>query len=228
MQDPVFVKQAFTDIADRYVVTNHVLSGGIDILWRRKVARQVAALKPKRVLDLATGSGDLAMEILKKYPDAHVTGGDFCEPMLDVARKRGLKDLVVADGMDLPFEDESYDVITIGFGLRNMSDWPLGIREMARVLKPGGTLIVLDFSLPKGALRKKAYRIYLHSIMPRIAGMMTGKGDAYSYLAGSIELFPSGAAMCDLLCENGFATASASELTFGIASIYTAVKPRTI
>jgi len=224
MQDPEFVKQAFTDIADRYVVTNHVLSGGIDILWRKKVAKQVAALKPERVLDLATGSGDLAMEILKKAPDTHVTGGDFCEPMLDVARRRGLKDLVVADGMDLPFEDESYDVITIGFGLRNMADWPLGIREMARVLKPGGTLMVLDFSLPKGSLRRKGYRVYLHSVMPRVAGIMTGKGEAYSYLAGSIEQFPSGEEMCDLLCANGFSRASSRELTFGIASIYTAVK----
>jgi demethylmenaquinone methyltransferase/2-methoxy-6-polyprenyl-1,4-benzoquinol methylase len=154
MQDPEFVKQAFTDIADRYVVTNHVLSGGIDILWRKGVAKQVAVLKPERVLDLATGSGDLAMEILKKVPDTHVTCGDFCEPMLAEAAKRGLKDLVVADGMDLPFEDASYDVVTIGFGLRNMADWPLGVREMARVLKPGGTLIVLEFALPKGALRR--------------------------------------------------------------------------
>ena len=224
MQDPEFVHKAFGDIAGRYVVTNHVLSLGIDVLWRRRVAREVAKLAPDEVLDLATGTGDLAMAIEKRCPDAVVTGADFCEPMLEVARKRGLENLVVADGMAMPFEDGAFDVVTVAFGLRNMADWAGAVREMARVIRPGGTLMVLDFSLPKGGLRRRFYRTYLHGVLPKIAGLITRKRDAYEYLAGSIEKFPSGEAMCEMLVENGFDEASAKELTGGVASLYTATR----
>jgi demethylmenaquinone methyltransferase/2-methoxy-6-polyprenyl-1,4-benzoquinol methylase len=226
MQDPEYVKGAFADIADRYVVTNHVLSLGIDILWRKRVARKVAAFLRDagggRVLDVATGSGDLALEIQKKSPGIEVVGTDFCEPMLEQARQRGLAKTVVADALDLPFEDGEFDALTVAFGLRNMADWGAGLREMGRVLRPGGMLVVLDFSLPQKGLRRKFYRTYLHKVLPRVAGAMTGKRDAYEYLAGTIESFPSGDAMCELIGQCGFSAPAVRTLSGGIASVYDA------
>jgi demethylmenaquinone methyltransferase/2-methoxy-6-polyprenyl-1,4-benzoquinol methylase len=226
MQDPVFVQDAFAKIARRYVLTNHVLSVGTDILWRRKVANLVRDLKPAKVLDLATGSGDLAAEIAKKCPEADITGADFSAPMLEVARKRNVPNLklVEADAMDLPFGPCSFDVVTVAFGLRNMASWPDAVWKMARVLRPGGTLVVLDFSLPSSVLLRRPYRFYLHRVMPRVAGWITGQRGAYSYLAGSVEQFPSGDHMCDLLKANGFTAAKAIPVSCGIASIYVAGK----
>jgi demethylmenaquinone methyltransferase / 2-methoxy-6-polyprenyl-1,4-benzoquinol methylase len=228
MQDPEFVHGAFAKIADRYVATNHVLSLGTDILWRRKVARMIRDLQPQpaTLLDLATGSGDLAMEIGKASPQLKMVGADFCAPMLEHARKREVPnlELMVADALDLPFADASFDIVTVSFGLRNMADWPKAVQSMARVVKPGGHLLVLDFSLPTLPVFRQLYRFYLHHIMPRIAGLMTGQGPAYKYLGGSIEKFPSGAAMEQLLTTNGFQSAQTTPLNLGIASIYLAKK----
>lgn len=221
MQDPKYVKEAFSRIADRYVVTNHVLSVGTDILWRKKVGRIVADWEPETVLDVASGTGDLALEIQKKCPDAKVTGSDFCEEMLAYAADSGVRETVVADAMNMPFDDNSYDVLTVAFGLRNMASWPDALKEMRRVLKPGGHLLVLDFSLPTGILRGP-YRFYLNKVLPKIAGLMTGEGDAYEYLAGTIEQFPSGQEMTGLIESCGFTDAESTPLTFGVASIYTA------
>ncbi len=224
MQDPTYVKEAFGQIAGRYVVTNHVLSLGIDVLWRKRVARTVQGRNPERVLDVATGSGDLAAEIARACPGATVVGADFCAPMLAEARKRGLGNLVVADGMCLPFKDSEFDVVTVGFGLRNMEDWAKGVREMARVLRPGGMLVVLDFSLPEKGIRRLLYRFYLHRILPKVAGLITGKRDAFEYLGGTIERFPSGESMREFLTANGFALARARSLSFGVAAVYEAEK----
>jgi demethylmenaquinone methyltransferase / 2-methoxy-6-polyprenyl-1,4-benzoquinol methylase len=223
MQDPGFVRAAFARIAGRYVLANHVLSLGIDVLWRRRVARLVRAATPRRVLDLATGTGDLAAAIARACPDTQVVAADFCLPMLARARRRGLAHLVAADAMALPFGDGAFDALTIGFGLRNMASWPGGLREAARVLSPGGQLVVLDFSLPVGWLRRP-YRFYLHRVLPRLAGWLTGQRGAYEYLGGSIEAFPSGPAMTALMTANGFASATARPLSGGIASIYVARK----
>ena len=219
MQDPVFVQRAFSRIADRYVLTNHVLSMGTDILWRKKVARIVAARKPGRLLDLATGSGDLAAEIAGRCPKAEILGADFCQPMLTHARKRGLQNLIVADGLQLPFDDGTFDVVTVAFGLRNMADWPRAVREIRRVLKAGGCLVILDFSLPEGILRTP-YRFYLNHVLPRIAGILTGQRDAYDYLSKSVGDFPSGSEMITLLERCGFTEAIAEALSFGIAAVY--------
>ncbi|MEM9481972.1 MAG: ubiquinone/menaquinone biosynthesis methyltransferase [Verrucomicrobiota bacterium] len=224
MQDPVYVRDAFAEIAPKYVSTNHVLCLGIDVLWRRKVASMVAKGKPSRILDLATGTGDLALELGKKLPASMVVAADFCEPMLEVARERGVPNTTVADGMNLPFEDEGFDAVTIGFGLRNMEDWAGGVREMARVIRPGGKLFVLDFSMPKNPLLRGAYRFYLHHVLNRVAGWLTGARHAYDYLGGTIEKFPSGDAMCELLVSNGFKEAKSRPLSFGISSIYEATK----
>ena len=223
-QDPEFVKGAFARICKKYSLANHVLSMGTDILWRRKVGRLVAEHKPGRILDVATGTGDLALELQRSCPDADVMGADFCEEMLAIARDRGLKESLVADGLELPFEDDSFDVVTVAFGLRNMSDWKGGLQEMARVLRPSGLLLVLDFSLPEGLLRRP-YAFYLNRILPRIAGLLTGERDAYDYLAGSIERFPSGGAMLDLFSEAGLREQAWKPLTKGIASIYTGKGP---
>lgn len=222
MQDPNFVRKAFAAIAPRYVLANHVLSGGVDVLWRRRVAADVRARRPTWVLDLATGSGDLAAAVAAACPDARVVGADFCAPMMVHARQRGLTDLVVADGLALPFVDGAFDVVTIGFGLRNMADYGAALREMARVLRPGGSLMILDFSQPAPWLRG-AYKWYLHHVLPRLAGALTGQRGAYEYLGGSIESFPSGPAMIALLETNGFSQCQCLPLTGGIASLYVAV-----
>lgn len=222
MQDPIYVKKAFSRIADRYVVTNHVLSLGTDILWRKKVGRIVAEWQPGKILDVATGTGDLALEMQRSCPEALVTGSDFCPEMLAYAAEDGVKETIVADAMNMPFDDDSYDVLTVAFGLRNMASWPDALKEMRRVLKPGGHLLVLDFSLPTGVLRMP-YRFYLNKVLPKVAGLMTGEGDAYEYLAGTIEQFPSGVDMMQLIEANGFSQAEAKPLSFGVASVYTAV-----
>ena len=226
MQNPAFVHDAFAKISDRYVVTNHVLSLGIDILWRKRVARIIRRFGAEKVLDLATGSGDLAMEIAKANPGIQIVAADFCEPMLEVARQRQIPntELLVADAMNLSFANADFDAVTVAFGLRNMASWPQAIREMSRVLRPGGHLVVLDFSLPRQRGLKAAYGFYLRKVMPRVAGWITRQRAAYEYLSDSIEKFPSGLAMCALLGENGFRTTQTSPLSLGIASIYVAEK----
>ncbi len=223
-QDATFVRGAFAKIAPRYVLTNHVLSLGIDVLWRHTTARAVAKLQPQTVLDLATGSGDLAAEIERRCPQACVLGADFSAPMLQEARRRGVKNLIVADAMALPVATDSVDVVTVAFGLRNMASWAGALREMARVLRPGGSLFVLDFSLPTQPILRWGHLFYLRRIMPWIAGLLTGERQAYEYLCGTIEKFPAGEAMCTIMRENGFASAKARPLSFGIASLYMAIK----
>lgn len=223
-QNPEFVREAFREIAPRYVLANHVLSAGVDVLWRRRVARMVAAMGPNEVLDVATGTGDLAMAVEEACPTANVTAVDFCEAMLDEARKRGLENLMVADAMDLPFDDASFDAVTVGYGLRNMESWAGAAREMARVIRPEGVLVVLDFSLPRSAILRSAYRLYLHQILPVVGGALTGKRRAYQYLGESIERFPSGCAMEELLVEAGFSSVTSMGLSGGISSIYQAFR----
>lgn len=222
-QDAGYVREAFAKIADRYVVTNHVLSAGTDILWRRKVARLVREWEPQRILDVATGTGDLALEMQKVCPDAEIVATDFCEEMLAHASRRGIRQTQVADALQLPFADGEFDVVTVAFGLRNMADWEAGLREMARVCQ-GGHLLVLDFSLPKGPLAKP-YGLYLNKVLPKVAGVLTGQGQAFEYLAGTIEKFPSGEDMVSLFEKSGYEKAAASPLSGGIASVYTGFSP---
>ena len=225
MPDAVYVRDAFARIADRYVLTNHVLSCGADIWWRKVVTARIRKWKPRRLLDVASGTGDLALEIQEQIPDCEVIATDFCAEMLAHASNRGLERTQVADALALPFADGSFDVVTVAFGLRNMADYPKALREMRRVLKPGGHLVILDFSLPGGILRAP-YRFYLHRILPHLAGMLTGQKDAYEYLGGSIEQFPSGKGMTDLLEECGFTETNATPMNFGVVSIYQGSRPQ--
>lgn len=223
MQDPAKVRGIFSAIAGRYDAANHLLSGGLDFLWRARAVRLVQQRQPRAVLDLATGSGDLALAMQKAMPDAHIVGADFCLPMLQVAARKGLRPLVVADGTRLPFADATFDAVTVAFGLRNMESWPGALREMARVLRPDAHLLILDFSMPRPPFAA-LYRFYLHRILPWIACLITGNRAGYEYLGESIEKFPSGDAMRELIRANGFADASAVPLAAGIVSIYTATK----
>ena len=222
-RDPDAVRSMFGRIARRYDLANHVLSCGADFLWRRRVSKIVADWKPRDVLDLATGSGDLALAIQQRLPETKIVAADFSPEMLDVARAKGVANTMVADALHLPFENASFDVVTVAFGLRNMADWDRALTEMSRVLRNGGHVLILDFSLPTGALRP-VYRFYLHRCLPLLASIVTGHKTAYDYLGGSIEKFPSGAAMLQLIERNGFANAAAEPLTGGIATIYVAEK----
>ncbi len=213
----------FDRIARRYDLANHLLSGGADFWWRHRAAEIVRQWQPRRLLDLATGSGDLALAIQRKLPETKITGADFSAAMLERARHKGLTNTVVADALDLPFGDESFEAVTVAFGLRNMADWEAALREMARVLGPEGHLLVLDFSQPSGWLRGP-YQFYLHRCLPWVAARVTGERQAYDYLGASIEKFPSGQTMIALLERNGFISARPIPLTGGIATLYLAQK----
>ncbi len=221
MPDPAYVHAAFSAIAERYVTANHILSLGTDILWRQRVVQRVAEWKPARLLDIATGTGDLALAISRALPEIEVLGTDFCRPMLDVAVRRGLQNVLEADAMALPLPDASFDAATVAFGLRNMADYGAALREFRRVLRPGGHLLVLDFSMPTGIFAQP-YRLYLHHVLPRVAAWVTGNRGAYDYLGDSIELFPRGAEFCRLLESCGYTAPTCLPLCMGIASIYTA------
>jgi len=215
------VRDYFARIAKRYDFANTVLSLGVDVLWRLRAASIVRAWNPTRILDLATGSGELARVISRACPEALLVGADFCEPMLRVAREKHLPNLVVADALHLPFEAACFEAVSVAFGLRNMASWTGALREMLRVLSPGGHLLILDFGLPKPPLLF-LYRFYLHRLLPLFASLLTGERSAYDYLADSIESFPSGHQMCRLLEENGCTNARVTPLLGGIAAIYTA------
>ncbi len=221
LQEPRFVQSLFGKIARRYDLANRLLSGGLDVFWRKRAARQVRGWNPQALLDLATGSGDVALALRRACPQTRIIGADFCVPMLREARRKGFTELVAADGLALPFASGCFDVVTVAFGLRNMASYPGALREMRRVLKPGGHVLILDFSVPPPPLRW-LYRPYLHHLLPRLAGTLTGAPDAYRYLGESIEKFPSGAAMRDLLRGAGFSNPTAERLSGGIVSLYTA------
>ena len=212
----------FGAIARRYDLANHTLSCGSDFYWRRCAANIVASWRPGKIVDLATGTGDLALALQKKLPDAEVTGVDFAPEMLELAQRKGVRQTILADAMRLPFSDASFDCVTIGFGLRNMENWGGALAEMSRVLGRDGHLLVLEFSLPTGSIARPIYRLYLHRCLPLLASLLTRKKSAYDYLGDSIEKFPSGRAMLDLIEASGFRHATFQPLTYGVVTIYTA------
>ena len=222
-KEPDTIRSLFARIAYRYDLANSLLSLGCDSLWRANVGARVKCWSPAAILDLATGSGVLAQELQRQIPAARVVGADFCAPMLTFARRRGLSELVVADGLALPFRDGQFDVVTVAFGLRNMASYDVALCEARRVMRPGGHLVILDFSLPKPPLRD-VYRIYLHRVLPILAGWLTGEPDAYHYFAGTIEGFPKGEAMLELLRRCGYLNCDARPLSMGVVTVYTGQK----
>ena len=217
------VRAYFARIASRYDMANHLLSGGCDVLWRLKAADRVQKWQPRTILDLATGSGDLARTLQRACPGALLVGADFCEPMLQVARNKEIPRLAVADALQLPFADGAFDAVTVAFGLRNMASWTHALSEIQRVLAPGGHLLILDFGLPKPPLLA-LYRFYLHNVLPYIASILTGERSAYDYLADSIEAFPNADAMCTRLEAAGYRDAHYTPLLGGITALYTATR----
>jgi demethylmenaquinone methyltransferase/2-methoxy-6-polyprenyl-1,4-benzoquinol methylase len=213
----------FGAIVKRYDLANHMLSCGFDFFWRKRAANIVASWHPGKIADLATGTGDLALALQKELPDAEVAGVDFVPEMLELAQKKGVRQTILADAMKLPFADASFDCVTIAFGLRNM-DWRDALVEMSRVLGRNGHLLVLEFSLPAGSIVRTIYRFYLHYCLPLLGFFLTGKKSAYDYLGNSIEQFPSGHAMIDLIEATGFGHATFQPLSCGIVTIYTAQK----
>src|SRR6266516_7454156 len=219
---PERVRQMFGSIAARYDLANHLLRCGIDYYWRKRAAEIVASWQPKKIVGLGPGTGDLALALQKKLPDAQIVGVDFLPEMVELAKRKGVRQTVIADAMKLPFADALFDCATIAFGLRNMEDWRGALREMSRVLNANGHLLVLEVSLPTMPILRAIYRFYLHRCLPFLGSFLTGKKSAYDYLGDSIEEFPSGNAMSLLMAANGFARATVQPLTGGIVTVYTA------
>ena len=219
----------FARIAARYDRANHLLSGGIDQLWRKILVRKVRDCHPGSVLDLATGSGDVAFALAGALPHTvHLTGMDFCQPMLDQAiKKRSVNPRWAAiefkpgDGMALPLPDRTFDVVTISFGLRNMENRHQALSEIRRVLRPGGRLFLLEFSQPYFWFRP-IYYAYLKFALPWIAAAVTGDRSAYEYLGGSIEQFPTRELMSAEIFRTGFRSVEATPLTLGIVALHEA------
>jgi demethylmenaquinone methyltransferase/2-methoxy-6-polyprenyl-1,4-benzoquinol methylase len=221
-QSPEAISAMFGRVAARYDIMNHVMGGGLDIYWRWRLVRAVAAQQPARVLDLATGSGDvlLALEKYHAYTERAV-GADFCLPMLQQARAKKARNLLVGDGIQLPFPDASFDAVTISWGLRNFVDRLAGLREMRRVLRPGGRAYVLEFSHPAAWLAP-IYFWYLCHVMPQYAQFITPERGAYEYLGESIRAFPPQPALADMMRQAGFASARWTNLALGIAALHIA------
>jgi len=214
----------FGSIARRYDLANHLLSCGCDFLWRKRAARIVNGWNPDAIVDLATGTGDLALALATALPKSEIIGADFSPEMLAVAKAKGVRRAIAADALALPFADRSFDCVTIAFGLRNIKDWSAALHEMNRVLTANGHLLVMEFSIPSMSILRAIYRFYLHRVMPIFGAFLTRKKTAYDYLGESIEQFPGGEALLRLIEANGFRDAAAEPLTGGIVTIYTATK----
>jgi len=229
MPDPHAVNSMFARIALRYDLANRLLSGGTDLWWRWRLVRAVRRAAPRAVLDLATGSGDVAFALCRAIPEVEVTGMDFCQPMLDQAEAKKaagggeaaypLLRFSQGDGLNLPLPDACVDAVTISFGLRNMADRHRALCEMRRVLRPGGRLYVLEFSQAWGWFRP-LYLFYLRHILPPLAGLVTRDRDAYRYLNESIEEFPDHRALADEIRAAGFDQVRATRMTCGIVALH--------
>jgi demethylmenaquinone methyltransferase/2-methoxy-6-polyprenyl-1,4-benzoquinol methylase len=227
MPDPAAVKSMFGRIARRYDLANRVLSGGIDIYWRRRLVGAVAMGRPQSVLDLATGSGDVALALRTALaPGATVLGMDFSDPMLAEARAKQARQGAGAglefrqgDALEIPLPEGSFDAVTIAFGLRNMADRARCLSEMRRVLRPGGRVHILEFSQPVPWVRP-LYSFHLRRVVPLAAGVLTGDRAAYEYLATSIGEFPGREALSGELRAAGFAEVASAPMTLGIAALH--------
>ena len=220
------VREMFTAIAPRYDLLNHLLSANIDKLWWRRTARTFSAILARpdaKVLDLCCGTGDMAFALRRQGSEANITGADFSHAMLvRAAAKSDLKHKmrwIEADALRLPVPDESFDLVTSAFGLRNLADYDAGLREICRVLRPGGECGILEFSEPRG-LVGKFYNVYFKSVLPRIGRLVSGSTGAYSYLPASVQRFPEPQELLERMRAAGFRDASWSRYTFGIAGLY--------
>lgn len=224
------VARMFNSISHRYDFLNHFLSLGIDRGWRKKAINLLRPLKPRQLLDVATGTGDFALQALSLNPEK-ITGVDISEGMLQVGRKkiqdRNVADKIVlqlADSENLPFEENKFDAVTVGFGVRNFEHLERGLEEIFRVLKPGGVAVILEFSRPRKFPFKQGYNFYFKFILPKIGRIVSSDKTAYTYLPESVEAFPDGEDFLRILRDVGFKQTQCKSLTFGISSIYTGTK----
>ncbi|MGA2065674.1 MAG: bifunctional demethylmenaquinone methyltransferase/2-methoxy-6-polyprenyl-1,4-benzoquinol methylase UbiE [Thermoguttaceae bacterium] len=228
------VRRMFGEIARRYDLLNHVLSLGVDRSWRRRTVRLVPpADGAGPVLDLCTGTGDLALAYVRAHPAARVLAADFCHPMLAIARQKCRRSpagrrigLVEADALELPFPDNTFQVVAVAFGLRNLSDLDQGLREMARVCRPGGRVAVLEFSTPRTRPLGTLYAWYFRRLLPWIGQTLApNRQSAYNYLPASVGLFPQAEALMERMLRAGLTHAQQHPLSFGIATLYVGAKP---
>lgn len=221
------VREMFDNIAPKYDLLNHTLSMSIDRVWRRRVVGEVRRAKPGRILDVATGTGDLAIAMARRIRDVQVLGVDLSEQMLAVARRkieaRGLDGRIVLDRGDaerLAVADASVDVATVAFGVRNFGDLGAGLRELARTIKPGGKVVILEFSRPRNRVFRALYEFYSYKILPRIGGLVSRDKRAYEYLPASVGEFPAPEEFMAMMARAGFRNCWARSQSFGIAQIY--------
>ncbi len=225
------VAEMFDTISEDYDGLNRVISFGIDIKWRKKVVKMIAKTHPKRILDVATGTGDLAIALAKNTDATEVIGLDISVGMLAVGKDK-IKDkgldtiikMVKGDSEQLPYEDNYFDAITVAFGVRNFENLEKGLSEIYRVLKPGGSFVVLETSVPTKTPYKQGYTFYCTKIMPFIGKTFSKDQSAYSYLSESAAAFPYGAAFNNILQKTGFIEVRDTPQTFGVATIYLATK----
>ena len=221
------VREMFDNIAPKYDLLNHTLSMSIDRVWRRRVVGEVRRAKPGRILDVATGTGDLAIAMARRIRDVQVLGVDLSEQMLAVARRkieaRGLDGRIVLDRGDaerLAVADASVHVATVAFGVRNFGDLGAGLRELARTIKPGGKVVILEFSRPRNRVFRALYEFYSYKILPRIGGLVSRDKRAYEYLPASVGEFPAPEEFMAMMARAGFRNCRARSQSFGIAQIY--------
>ncbi len=221
------VREMFAGIANRYDLLNHVLSANIDKSWRRKARASLVPILENQnavVLDVACGTGDLAIE-LQRDSKARIIGTDFCRPMLEIAAKKtDTIPFVEGDGMNLGFADCTFDAVTIAFGLRNLSNTANGLGELFRVLKPGGTAAILEFSSPMVPGFRGLFRFYFSKVLPRVGGIVSGARAAYEYLPDSVSKFPDQRSLAEMMRECGFEEVEYQNLTGGIAALHLGVK----
>ena len=224
------VAEMFDNIAGNYDFLNHFLSMGIDIYWRKRLVKRLKKQAPKHILDVATGTGDLAVEMLKADPKK-IIGIDISNGMLEVGRKKikakGLEDIITlqqADSENLPFDDDSFDAVSVSFGARNFENLEKGLSEMCRVLSPGGKLYILEFSQPTIFPFKQIYQFYFKYILPLVGKMVSKDNAAYTYLPESVSAFPYGKKLNQIIENCGYSNAKNYPLTMGVATIYIAEK----
>lgn len=225
------IQEMFGTIAPRYDFLNRLLSLGIDRRWRTKAVRLLKYQDGSRILDVATGTGDVALEIARTTPPSvKITGADFCQEMIELGQAKvaaspyaGRIDFRVAPCEDLPFPNNTFDSVTIAFGIRNVVDRKLGLAEMWRVLQPGGRMIILEFSTPRSQLFRQIYYFYFRRLLPMIGGLFS-RYNAYKYLPDSVLEFPSHEEFSRMIADAGFKNIHIHELTFGIATIYAGEK----
>ncbi|MFC3199439.1 bifunctional demethylmenaquinone methyltransferase/2-methoxy-6-polyprenyl-1,4-benzoquinol methylase UbiE [Parapedobacter deserti] len=225
------VADMFDNISGTYDFLNHFLSLGIDIIWRKKAIRALKAAKPKYLLDVATGTGDFALEAIKILQPSKVVGVDISQGMLDVAKEKIVKkdledkfEVLLGDSENLPFADSTFDAVTVAFGVRNFENLGKGLADICRVLKPGGQAVILEFSNPKRFPVKQLYRFYFNRVTPLIGRIFSKDYRAYSYLPASVARFPDGHRFTDILCRAGFSKTVCRPQTFGICTIYIGTK----